>query len=245
MSKKGLLIDVGKCIGCHGCTSACKVKNDTSKGIFWTKVSSYEKGTFPNTNEHTLPSNRCMHCEQPVCVSVCDSEALQKLQWGPVVYDKEKCTGSGACVEACPFQVPELDSEDIITKCNFCADLQKAGLAPACASICPTGALKFGDRNSLLAEAKKRIRASGGRYVNHIYGEYEVGGTSLLYIAPVVLKELGFPEVGTKPLAILRSLREQMAAYGTAVIAGVAAVALGGFSWLAQRKEEIKKSRAG
>lgn len=50
----------------------------------------------------------------------------------------------------------------------------------------------FGSREEMLALAHKTIE-SDNKYINHVYGEKEVGGTSWLYISDVDFGELGFP----------------------------------------------------
>lgn len=240
MAKYGMLTDVGKCIGCHACTTACKVKNDTPEGVFWTRVSTYEQGTFPDARPYTAPLSRCMHCEYPACVSACPVGALGKGEEGAVTYDATRCVGCRYCMAACPFHTPKLDWDSVLSsiqKCQLCADRLAADLEPACASACPTGALQFGERASLLAEARERIQASGGQYVNHVYGENEVGGTSVLYISPVQFAPLGLPTLGSEPVT---ELSDRFAVVGTPAIAGVAAVVLGGLYWFTKRRERGK-----
>jgi hypothetical protein len=58
--------------------------------------------------------------------------------------------------------------------------------------VCPSGALTFGRRSELLEEAKTRIYTNKGKYLPHIYGEHEAGGTSWLYIGDVELDKLAF-----------------------------------------------------
>jgi formate dehydrogenase iron-sulfur subunit len=50
----------------------------------------------------------------------------------------------------------------------------------------------------MLTEARRRIANRPDRYVDHIYGEKEAGGTSVLYLASVPFEKIGFPDVGTK-----------------------------------------------
>ena len=52
----------------------------------------------------------------------------------------------------------------------------------------------FGERNQMLTEAHKRISSHPDKYVDHIYGEKEAGGTSVLYLSSVPFVKLGFPE---------------------------------------------------
>jgi len=240
MGQHSILIDVGRCIGCHACTTACKVKNDTPEGVFWTRVSTYEQGTFPDARPYSAPLSRCMHCEYPACASACPVGALSKSEEGAITYDPNRCVGCRYCMVACPFHTPKLDWDSVISsiqKCQLCADRLAADLEPACTSVCPTAALSFGERASLLSEARARIQESGGQYVNHVYGENEVGGTSLLYISPVAFENLGFSTLGDEPVT---ELSEKVAVIGTPAIAGVAAVVLAGLYWVTKRRERGK-----
>ena len=47
-------------------------------------------------------------------------------------------------------------------------------------------------------EARKRIASRPDKYVDHIYGEKEAGGTTVLYLSAVPFEKLGFPDVGEK-----------------------------------------------
>jgi hypothetical protein len=96
---------------------------------------------------------------------------------------------------ACPFGVPRFDYEKAapyIDKCEFCAERQKEGKLPACASVCPSGALQFGTRAELIELARTRIYQNPDKYVHQIYGEAEAGGTSWLYISDIPFERLGF-----------------------------------------------------
>jgi formate dehydrogenase iron-sulfur subunit len=72
---------------------------------------------------------------------------------------------------------------------------------PACTHACPTQATRFGERDELLAEAHRSIRANPGKYIDRVWGEHEVGGTNVLYLSNVDLGFLGWkPDLGTEPL---------------------------------------------
>jgi formate dehydrogenase iron-sulfur subunit len=76
-------------------------------------------------------------------------------------------------------------------------------VTPACVKACPADCLRFGTREDLLQEAHNRISSHPEKYVDHIYGEKEAGGTSVLYLSSVPFDQLGFLDVGTKPYPAL------------------------------------------
>jgi formate dehydrogenase iron-sulfur subunit len=48
--------------------------------------------------------------------------------------------------------------------------------------------------------ARTRIYRNPEKYVHHIYGEHEAGGTGWLYISPVPFNEVGFrTDLGSEP----------------------------------------------
>ena len=70
-------------------------------------------------------------------------------------------------------------------------------------ATCPTDALMFGERVDLLKEAHARIQAHPERYIDHVYGETENGGTSYLILSHVPFSELGLPDVGSTPVKVV------------------------------------------
>jgi formate dehydrogenase iron-sulfur subunit len=98
-------------------------------------------------------------------------------------------------MQACPFMIPKFNYDSPspkIHKCTFCSDRLEANLEPACAKVCPTDAIEFGDRDVMLAEAKRRIAEAPGRYVPEIYGEKEVGGTNVFHLSSVPFEQIGY-----------------------------------------------------
>jgi formate dehydrogenase iron-sulfur subunit len=200
----GVLVDTTLCVGCRACEAACSEANalppppesddvfrsrrDTSQNAF-TVVNRTEKA--PGVER--FAKKQCMHCLAPGCASACPVRAMDKQPEGPVTYDPTRCLGCRYCMIACPFDVPkyEYDSNTPrVRKCSFCADRQKKGLKPACVEVCPSGALTFGRRDELLEAAKTRIYQNPDRYVHHVYGEHEAGGTSWLYLTDVPVEKL-------------------------------------------------------
>jgi formate dehydrogenase iron-sulfur subunit len=140
---------------------------------------------------------QCLHCDEPACAESCFAKALQKTETGAVVYYPNNCVGCRYCMLACPFHIPKFEwSKPLpaITKCMFCYSKISEGEMPACVSVCPTDVMKFGEKETLLQEAKS-ILAKNPNYVQHIYGEQEAGGTSWIYISDVPFEELGFRKV--------------------------------------------------
>ena len=91
-------------------------------------------------------------------------------------------------------------SHGVTESCNFCTHLLDEGKQPACVEACPTGALVWGTRGELLAEAKQRLADDPGKYENKVYGEKDAGGTSVLYLSHVPFDKLGLPELGSEPV---------------------------------------------
>jgi ferredoxin len=175
--------------------------------------------------------------------------AYSKRSDGPVIYNPDVCIGCRYCMNACPFGVPHFDYDKglidgaFIDKCTMCPQRIDIGLSPACVATCPTDALVFGERADLLKEAHARIQAHPGRYVNHVYGETENGGTSYLILSHVPFAELGLPDVGDKPV---RGVSEQVIGYTIPVALGWGAVltaAAVGVGFL-NRRTELMAQRA-
>ena len=178
----------------------------------------------PGGVEAAYVMQRCLHCLEPACVSACPTTALQRMIDGPVAYEADECIGCRYCMLACPWDVPTADwdtRKPKISKCTHCHDrieqpvpkafngrplstdeeLQFAGsiAVPACVKACPADALRYGTREEMLTLAHQRIAARPDKYVDHVYGEHELGGTSVLYLSAVPFEKLGFPKFDAKP----------------------------------------------
>lgn len=103
MTRWGMAIDLERCIGCWGCTVACKQKNFLPPGIFWNRLIITESGRYPVVSKRVFPV-LCNHCEDAACVKACPSGASYRRDDGIVLIDYDKCTGCRACVIACPYQ---------------------------------------------------------------------------------------------------------------------------------------------
>ncbi len=194
--KNYILTDITKCIGCKACALACKEINQLSKDVSPDELSAHT-WTIVDRKKGYNVRRQCMHCEDPACASACPVGAFTKTETGAVIYDEDKCMGCRYCMVACPFGIPKYEWEKAlprVQKCILCYEKAlKKGEQPACTKACPTGATIFGDKNSIIKEAYSRLEKYPDRYVNNIYGLKEAGGTSVLYLSPVPMSELGFP----------------------------------------------------
>jgi formate dehydrogenase iron-sulfur subunit len=200
------LFDATRCIDCRACMIACSVENKVPMNDSYIWVAGQGvMGQYPVLKRATMPYH-CMHCLEPDCVSACPVGAWSKREDGPVLYDEDKCIGCRYCMNACPFSVPHFDWDKgvlggaLIHKCTMCVQRLDVGQIPACVQTCPTQALVFGERADLISEAHARIQARPGRYIDHVYGETENGGTSYLILSHVPFKDLGLPEIGSRPV---------------------------------------------
>lgn len=244
---RALLIDVTKCVGCGACVAACCEQNHLPL------QESTELGPYRYTVVRKVRTRRgevyyrrlCMHCVDPACASVCPVGALRKTAQGPVVYNPSVCMGCRYCLQACPFEVPRYEWNSLtpkLGKCSFCAERLASGGTTACAEACPTGATMCGERDELLKEARARIAAEPGKYLPRIYGEHEVGGTSVLYISHVPFSALGLPE--NLPLDPLPAYTHR-ALSQIPPLAGTASLILAGLWWLTNRKHEVARKESG
>jgi formate dehydrogenase iron-sulfur subunit len=207
---KALLYDATLCIGCKQCEAACAKQNGLpyDDAVAAEEKASDHKYTFVMTvGGDRFMRRLCMHCQDPSCASVCPVAALKKTPEGPVIYRQERCMGCRYCMVACPFGVPKYEwskALPLVRKCTLCADRLSKGLPTACSEICPTGATKSGVRDELLTEARQRIQADPTKYVNHVFGATEVGGTSVLLLSSIPFEKFGFrPQYTEQPMPML------------------------------------------
>ncbi|HTR23189.1 MAG TPA: 4Fe-4S dicluster domain-containing protein [Terriglobales bacterium] len=240
---KAILYDSTICIGCKQCEGACAQQNKLpyTDAVAAESVQSAHKYTVVLTKEDKYMRRLCMHCEKPACASVCPVGALHKTKAGPVVYDVWKCIGCRYCMVACPFGQPKYEWGSLnprVQKCIMCPDRVAAGKQTACAEICPTGATKFGERDELIAEARKRLAENPSNYKQRIYGFDEVGGTSVLLIAGVNVEDFGYP-------ASARIGETPMPEYTGRVMDRIPdfiplwTLVLGGIYWVSHRRDEV------
>jgi len=255
----GVLVDTTVCVGCRNCEWACRSAHDLPTP----PLATYEDRTvfkemrrpsenaltvvneYPNPRTPDLPIDvkvQCMHCDHPACVSACIVGAFSKEENGSVIWDTDKCIGCRYCMAACPFQVPAFEFRKAIQpeirKCDFCFARTRENKLPACVEICPVEALTYGTRNEVIRIARQRLATYPDRYVPHIYGEHEVGGTAWMYLAGRDFSELQFPKLSASPApGVSEAIQHGIFAYFMPPVALYAI--LGAMMWMTKtRKEE-------
>ncbi len=207
----GMLYDATRCIGCKACVVACREANDLEPetrdspgGLHDMPIdlSAQTKNIIKLARDEygreSFVKRQCMHCIDPACAAACMIGSLQKREFGIVTWDPDRCIGCRYCQVACPFNVPKFEWESRapkIVKCELCHHLVTEGKQPGCCEVCPRAAVIYGKYETLLEDARQRLRDHPDRYIQHIYGEHEAGGTQVLYLSHVPFEQLGLPSL--------------------------------------------------
>ena len=223
----GVLVDLTRCIGCRSCEAACNqeqnlpapAKSFDDPSAFNDEYHVGQKRR-PSEDAYTVVNRyddtdagqpvyrkvQCNHCNEPTCLTSCFVNAYKKTKEGAVIYNDKVCVGCRTCMVACPFNIPAYSYSSVldpmVKKCIFCHETRlKSGRPPACVEICPQEALTFGNRKDLIKIGHQRIKENPARYIDHIYGETEVGGTSWMYLSGVPFDQVGFDTtLGKEPV---------------------------------------------
>lgn len=179
MSGKAFFIDTTLCIACRGCQIACKQWNQLPAEETENRGShqnpedlSFDTYKLVRFQEHMGPDDKprwyffpdqCRHCVDPPCREAAEDDVPGSIiidsHSGAVIYtDKLRKLNAQDIIDACPFDIPRAQKgTGYMSKCTMCVDRVNNGLLPACVKVCPTGAMNFGDRDTMVALAKKRL----------------------------------------------------------------------------------------
>ena len=176
MQGKSMIVDTSLCTACRGCQVACKQWH----GLPGTKTQ--QTGTYQNPpdfsgdtwklvrfaegrGEDNKPywhffSDGCRHCLDPGCMTADPGKAIvQDKATGAVIFTPAtKGLNYRQVRSACPYDIPRRDPRSkALVKCDLCIDRLRGNLVPACVKTCPTGALRFGNRQEMLRQAALRV----------------------------------------------------------------------------------------
>jgi Fe-S-cluster-containing dehydrogenase component len=121
MAKYGMVIDLGKCVGCGACALACKTENNTElehdgRKYNWADFLVSNEGTFAEGNlKKTVFPVLCNHCTDAPCVQVCPvtPKAMFKTEDGITMHNDERCIGCQLCQNACPYSSKDVNADGV------------------------------------------------------------------------------------------------------------------------------------
>jgi formate dehydrogenase iron-sulfur subunit len=210
------LVDIDLCIGCKACEIACKEWNGLAPDAT-SNFGSYQSHEDLTANTWDLMrfkevdldngdlawlirKDSCLHCDEPGCLLACPAPgAVVQYENGIVDFDQTKCIGCQYCVAGCPFDIPRFDRETKkVYKCTMCVDRVAGGLEPACVKACPTGSIRFGSKQEMLAYGETKVGKLKDRGFEDalLYDPSGVNGLHMMYVVPRgdMLDDYGLPE---------------------------------------------------
>ena len=154
MNNRHIQFDPRRCIACKACEVHCQVAHQTAAdvkmGLLITAEPTCEEATKGSSVQILSAFRACFHCEEPWCMAVCPTDAIKKRKEDGIVFVEAKlCVGCKACIDACPWRVPQWDeSSGKVLKCDYCRERIDADEKPACVAACTAHALSFGRPNT-------------------------------------------------------------------------------------------------
>ncbi len=282
MAENCFYYDGSLCIACRSCQVACKQWNylPGEKTSFFAAAGGYQNPSDLSPTTWTIIKfheiddkqdvewlfrrHHCFHCSEAACIEACPVEPVKAMtrhpEFGTVYVNQELCIGCGACEAACPYEVPHVNYDiEKARKCTGCYDRVANDMLPACAKTCPTQAIRYGERETMVAMAKARVKElqKAGWKDADVYGLKQLGGLHSIYILlgdPTEIYGLDkSPEMGNLEEA-QRHGREKFAAWqrgrgrdtlasvgagGPAAMAALVGAAAAGLKKLGDRKREL------
>lgn len=180
---KTFFIDTSRCTACRGCQVACKewqgFSANHTKQLGWGshqnppdlnhlnyKVVRFSEHKIRNRVIWNFFPDQCRHCVEPPCKAAADHHVKNAVMidrpTGSVVFTErtKKISNEGfiQMKEYCPYNIPRRNPDTgVINKCDMCFERIEAGHIPMCVKTCPTGAMNFGERESMLTLARSRL----------------------------------------------------------------------------------------
>ena len=224
------VIDVDRCTGCGACVAACRDKNLSTVPLpdlpiprpypAWVRSSDWSTHrdevsrltpynwlfiqscaiTVNGVERRVYLPRRCLHCQNPQCVTLCPTGSMRQGKEGSVYVHHATCLGDGPCDRACPWGIPQRQAgvgpylniaprylgNGQMFKCDYCGTLLKKGEVPACVAVCPEGAMSTGPRDDMVKSAKEMAAKRSG----DIFGLKENGGTNTIYVSSILFRDI-------------------------------------------------------
>ncbi len=193
----------------------------------WREVKFIEQGSVLAGNMAWLMmSDSCKHCTHAGCLEACPTHAIVRTDLGNVIVQQDVCNGCRDCIAACPFDVISFNHQTgKVNKCTLCNDRIHNGLETACAKVCPTDSIVYGDVDALRTQAAARVQALKRQGFNkaHIYGDTDIlGGLNVFYLLLDEPEVYGQPRAPQLPERNL--MRNTLTSVASAIMLGVGAL---------------------
>ncbi|MCK5436566.1 MAG: 4Fe-4S dicluster domain-containing protein [Desulfobulbaceae bacterium] len=221
-----MVIDLGRCMGCHSCVVGCKAEHNVPDDLNRSWVKTLGPSRTRQGIAFTFYPGHCNHCDEPACVNVCpaplaeisysdpvtgnEKKMVVAATWkdpvnGIVRIDGERCIGCGACVDACPYHARYMNTQTEkprADKCSFCIERVEQGMEPVCVETCPCGARFFGDMedpgSSVSRYIKMGARRLDSRVVNIGPNVYYLGSSKDISLLVSRCTPIRMPEVSAR-----------------------------------------------
>jgi formate dehydrogenase iron-sulfur subunit len=258
---KGFFTDTSVCIGCKACEVACKEWNQLTgdeprfladsfdntgsldaanwRHVKFIELDSHltEGTTAGNGQAWLMMSDVCKHCKEASCAQVCPTNAIVRTEFDTVFIQQDVCNGCRDCIAACPYGVIGFSEKTgTVHKCTMCYDRLQNDLVPACAKVCPTQSIQFGNLVDLHMAADQRLAQlrQGGNARAQLYGRDDgvYGGLNSFFLLMDEPEVYGLPSAAN---AVLPS-RNNAGGYVGALVAAALAV-IGGLIAIRRRRE--------
>lgn len=217
---QAILFDGSKCAGCQTCAIACKEHfqtpwlngDEAPFGLLGFQQTTDGNGDAlaiemierEDSQGHAvweMSRHGCVHCASAPCKGACPTGAIVVDEsTGFVMVDEGRCVNCHLCSVVCPVSAPQHRADNrAVVKCDGCAEVVRSGGVPLCVAACPTGAVAFGDRDELIAQANDRAAAlrSQGYELASVIGVDEQGGHQVIQVV-----KYGVVGSAQEPLAV-------------------------------------------
>ncbi len=165
--------DPNLCIGCRTCEVACVISHQADSTVAGLNAVDFSPRLTLVKNAHVTTPVMCRQCDDAPCAQVCPNNAIV-LEDGFVKVIQSRCIGCKTCVIACPYcamnvvtkmveetkgsalfkrQVPQSQA----LKCDLCNHREEG---PACVQVCPTGAIRIIESETLTEDSKQKREAA-------------------------------------------------------------------------------------
>ena len=141
MTQKTFFIRAEACTGCEICRLTCSLVKEKAVNPSRARIA-VERLVMDGL---MLP-HVCLNCKNPPCRAACRRHAIVKDEaTGWVTINRERCNNCALCVAACPYAAIVTAADGEVLLCDVC------GGSPACVETCPTGAIRFAERDKGVA----------------------------------------------------------------------------------------------